>query len=37
MKHEATVRWAGKMTFIGKAGTNHLVPLDTTYRCAVNA
>ena len=30
MKHEATVRWAGKMTFIGKAGTNHLVPLDTT-------
>ena len=30
MKHEATVRWAGKMTFIGKAGTNHLVPMDTT-------
>jgi len=30
MKQEATVRWAGKMTFIGKAGTNHLVPLDTT-------
>ncbi len=29
MKHEATVRWAGKMTFIGKAGTNHLVPMDT--------
>ncbi len=30
MKHEATVRWAGKMTFIGKAGSNHLVPMDTT-------
>jgi putative redox protein len=30
MKHEATVRWAGKMTFIGKAGTNHLVPMDTS-------
>jgi len=30
MKHEATVRWAGRMTFIGKAGTNHLVPMDTT-------
>jgi putative redox protein len=30
MKHEATVRWAGKMTFIGRAGTNHLVPMDTT-------
>jgi putative redox protein len=30
MKHEATVRWAGRMTFIGKAGTNHLIPLDTT-------
>jgi len=30
MKHEAIVRWAGKMTFIGKAGTNHLVPMDTT-------
>jgi len=30
MKHEATVRWAGKMTFIGKGGTNHLVPMDTT-------
>jgi len=29
MRHEATVRWAGKMTFIGKAGTNHLVPMDT--------
>jgi putative redox protein len=29
MKHEATVRWAGKMTFLGKAGTNHLVPMDT--------
>ncbi len=30
MKHEAAVRWAGRMTFIGKAGTNHLVPMDTT-------
>jgi putative redox protein len=30
MKHEATVRWAGKMTFIGRAGTNHLVSMDTT-------
>jgi len=29
MKHEATVRWAGKMTFVGKAGSNHLVPMDT--------
>jgi putative redox protein len=29
MKHEATVRWAGRMTFIGKAGTNHLVAMDT--------
>ena len=30
MKHEANVRWAGRMTFVGKAGTNHLVPMDTT-------
>jgi putative redox protein len=30
MRHEANVRWAGKMTFIGKAGTNHIVPMDTT-------
>ena len=30
MKYEADVRWAGRMTFIGKAGTNHLVPMDTT-------
>jgi putative redox protein len=30
MKHEADVRWAGRMTFIGKAGTNHLVPMDTS-------
>jgi putative redox protein len=30
MKQEATVRWAGRMTFIGKAGTNHLVPMDTS-------
>ena len=30
MKHEATVRWTSDMTFIGKAGTNHLVPMDTT-------
>lgn len=27
---EANVRWAGRMTFIGKAGTNHLVAMDTT-------
>ena len=30
MKYEATVRWAGRMTFVGKAGTNHLVPMDTS-------
>ncbi|HTW92308.1 MAG TPA: OsmC family protein [bacterium] len=30
MKHEANIRWAGKMTFVGKAGTNHLVTMDTT-------
>ena len=30
MKYKANVRWAGKMTFIGKAGTNHLVPMDTS-------
>ena len=30
MKHEANVRWAGRMTFVGKAGTNHLVPMDTS-------
>jgi putative redox protein len=30
MKFEANVRWAGRMTFVGKAGTNHLVPMDTT-------
>jgi putative redox protein len=29
LKHEARVRWAGGMQFIGKAGTNHLVPMDT--------
>ena len=29
MKHEANVRWAGKMTFIGRAGSNHLVPMDS--------
>jgi putative redox protein len=29
MQHEANVRWAGRMTFIGRAGTNHLVPMDT--------
>ena len=29
MKHEASIRWAGKMTFIGKAGSNHLVPMDS--------
>ncbi len=30
MKQQAAVRWAGRMTFIGRAGTNHLVPMDTT-------
>ena len=30
MKQEATVRWTGRMTFVGKAGTNHLIPMDTT-------
>ena len=30
MKHEATVRWTSDMTFVGKAGSNHLVPMDTT-------
>lgn len=30
MKFEANIRWAGRMTFIGRAGTNHLVPMDTT-------
>jgi putative redox protein len=29
MKHAATVHWAGKMSFIGKAGSNHLVPMDS--------
>jgi putative redox protein len=30
MKQEATVRWTGRMTFVGKAGSNHLVPMDTS-------
>ena len=30
MKHEAKIRWTGRMTFIGKAGSNHVVPMDTT-------
>jgi putative redox protein len=30
MKHEATIRWAGNMSFLGKAGSNHVVPMDTT-------
>ena len=30
MKQKANVRWAGRMTFIGRADTNHLVPMDTT-------
>lgn len=30
VKHEASIRWAGRMTFIGRAGTNHIVPMDTT-------
>jgi len=29
MKHEASIRWAGKMTFVGRAGSNHLVPMDS--------
>jgi putative redox protein len=29
MKHEANVRWAGRMAFVGKAGSNHLVPMDS--------
>ncbi len=30
MTQQAEVRWAGRMTFIGRAGTNHLVAMDTT-------
>ncbi len=30
MQLTADIRWAGRMTFIGKAGSNHLVPMDTT-------
>lgn len=29
MTHEASIRWAGRMTFVGKAGSNHLVPMDS--------
>jgi len=29
MKHEAHIRWAGRMTFIGRAGSNHVVPMDS--------
>jgi putative redox protein len=29
VKHEANVRWAGRMTFVGRAGSNHLVPMDS--------
>ncbi|MEO0081528.1 MAG: OsmC family protein [candidate division WOR-3 bacterium] len=29
MRHEAHIRWAGRMTFIGRAGSNHLVPMDS--------
>ncbi len=29
MKYEAQVRWAGRMTFIGRAGSNHIVPMDS--------
>lgn len=29
MKHEANIRWAGRMTFVGKAGSNHLIPMDS--------
>ncbi len=28
MKHEARIRWAGAMQFVGRAGSNHLVPMD---------
>lgn len=28
MQHQAKVRWAGGMQFIGRAGSNHLVPMD---------
>lgn len=28
MQHEARVRWAGGMQFIGRAGSNHIVPMD---------
>ncbi len=29
MQHQANVRWAGRMTFIGRAGSNHVVPMDS--------
>lgn len=29
MKHEAIIHWAGQMTFLGRAGSNHLVPMDS--------
>lgn len=28
MQHEARVRWSGRMTFVGRAGSNHIVPMD---------
>lgn len=28
MTHHANVRWAGRMTFVGRAGSNHIVPMD---------
>ena len=28
MEHNATVSWAGRMTFLGRAGSNHTVPMD---------
>jgi len=29
MTHEASIRWAGRMTFVGRAGSNHLLPMDS--------
>src|SRR5512139_3997810 len=29
-KLQANVRWVHRMQFVGRAGTNHLVPMDTT-------
>jgi len=29
VKYEASVRWADRMTFVGRADSNHLVPMDS--------